>query len=1436
MPFRPGEIRVFDKAGYGLGVLRRFSVTAPRTYRLNDIEDFGFAIPRNVGPVPIITSADNPSYVGTTSAKSGTGTLSLTLPAGTDVGALLLAAVSVDSKGMGGQFVDAPAGWDVVEATPIGGDHSLQVFQHKLLEGETGPWSFRALDDSAAVFATDMVGAVMAYGGAYAAAPASGHRVNDTTTPEGPRIVVPYQRERVVTIIATPVNDSSLPPAGYDLIASDFRTFASLAVAHRIVPKRGLLQAYQWTRGSVGDSIVMSIAIQQTPSVEAMLVRDNLVLVQNMLRMRPWAGAIDTVEYGDEAVAVRCVGGLSLFKALETELIEQTGGDAAGVARRLVRSAQAKQGAHGDLVVGFVADGAKPVYGKISVEGDILAGLQQVARDTLSELWIDSSIQPNGRLKMDLHWNGTIEVDHRSIVIRDGPGGNLVPGARVSFSGADRVNYARLVGAPTQMAQYLDYQSAAAVIEDITPWTAVSLSETELPGARRREAMNFSVPWGLSEDAQKALAKQIQEVYLDFYRSFLFAYHERWGAPFLEGYDWSGPTPEDAKRFVDGSWRTINQLAYIGHRTVITNVNPNTGTSARIDDWKLRVQIGLGNVVGIATDFGTHFDKLVADFDGWVASLKSRTIEDPDAVIAIGRRFSVTQPGESLRGIATDAAEPSSVWVLVVEAGRITVRKHDRDSLDPLVQWSRNDMPMANDLAVDAKRGLLFIGGNDGVGNVSVLDINSGVVLRAFPSGFDGISGISVAGGIVYVAHSNGDIRMLFEEDGMFAGHFETGLAGTVGLYVSPEDAQVWVPVRGGVTGVYHAAISVAVADGPGPVTNSPGFPEISAGQYLHLVMADNRDFGAALPNGDPVSSTAYRPLFRSQVGWGTRFDNDNCGAANGAMALDRQTLGRLQKTPPQIRAAQGDQIGGIDLYDVQRAWLSFGEDPVVESNVPWGRVLELVRAGRGVIVTGNSNEAWYRGHYRCGSVGGPHSIFLNEINSDGSFRVYDPACSLPTGGGGRRPGVKWIPARYVKQYCEAFSGRTGRVESLLATKVIGGGGGEPVPTERKVFAVYSKGHWVDVVVPSADPTEVGQVQKEWKIEDDQISGYIGGGGTVPRDLGPGVFKPPFECGATYWGSTYVGHSANSVDFNQPNFADTGDPVLASADGTVILRDNAYGRIDVAHVGGYKTTYAHMADIRVNVNDAVKLGDQVGVISAVAPPESGITGAHLHYNQWLGSSTIPIRFDGVLLGVSVGHQRSVAGWCPAPVTQPADGSNVLNLGAIRLSGAQVVIQGEEGRVDQWDPVSMGYGVKGWSYYGTMGTAYFTPDAWYLKPWDVAPAVFQPAEPDWPEGAAYLADMLVRFNREQGAQALEVVNRNGLWEKIVLGGIYAYQQGLQGPYPDGISGFIRVVSFSPDEYAGTMQLLAEWVDDSATVIGRSPEDPEEVLVPGAGEIA
>jgi murein DD-endopeptidase MepM/ murein hydrolase activator NlpD len=85
-------------------------------------------------------------------------------------------------------------------------------------------------------------------------------------------------------------------------------------------------------------------------------------------------------------------------------------------------------------------------------------------------------------------------------------------------------------------------------------------------------------------------------------------------------------------------------------------------------------------------------------------------------------------------------------------------------------------------------------------------------------------------------------------------------------------------------------------------------------------------------------------------------------------------------------------------------------------------------------------------------------------------------------------------------------------------------------------------------------------------------------------------------------------------------------PILATAPGVISFTGvrSGYGNtIEIDHGGGFKTRYAHLAGIAVNVGQRVAVGQRIGAMGSTGRS----TGPHLHYEVWVdGRPQNPDRF------------------------------------------------------------------------------------------------------------------------------------------------------------------------------------------------------------------
>ena len=115
----------------------------------------------------------------------------------------------------------------------------------------------------------------------------------------------------------------------------------------------------------------------------------------------------------------------------------------------------------------------------------------------------------------------------------------------------------------------------------------------------------------------------------------------------------------------------------------------------------------------------------------------------------------------------------------------------------------------------------------------------------------------------------------------------------------------------------------------------------------------------------------------------------------------------------------------------------------------------------------------------------------------------------------------------------------------------------------------------------------------------------------VARCRSPTATSPPASAAAPIR-SAAARAFHKGIDFH----ANTGDPVLAVADGVVSYAGvrSGYGNVvEIDHGNGYVTRYAHNSRLLVQVGDLVRSGQQV----AKAGSTGRSTGAHVHFEVWV---------------------------------------------------------------------------------------------------------------------------------------------------------------------------------------------------------------------------
>jgi hypothetical protein len=1270
MPFRAGEIRVFDRSGAPMGSLTGFSVTGPRTWRINEPDDFGFTMPRNDGPVPIIYAASVPTIVGSRTVTA-TGTAVVADPSGVRVGDTLVALVAYDRNGAS-VTVATPAGWRSEARDDNGSEVGLRVLTRAVAAGDPANRSFVNGGGGAicvALFALRGVRRIPA--GAVVTGSALGLGTSTASTTH--RVGIPAGTAKGFTLVAFAGNGSATWSASglterVDTTSADLTLYVGTRSESRDHDSGGTFTA---TSSQARRSAGVALSLQATPGTWEMLQPDNLVLIESEAGLPAWGGYIEDPSFTDNGAQVRCLGPLGLLSKLNVDHIEQKEGEAYDAARRLVEGANAKKAAHGDLTIDMERVDSKALYGIWTYDGDIERGLQKLANDTVSEFYFSARLDSRGHIRFTLHWGTEFDVDKTAVLLRDGPGGNLSPGTTISFAGAERTNYARLVGTRTDIAEHLDYPAVMNLTSDIVPEVSIAIPAPEMPGARRRERLDVSVEWGLPEKRQKKLARKAQKVYLDYYKKFLHAYHARFGMPFIEGFEWGGMEPDQFRKFSGDKFRSFMRMATVNKRSAAKEWDPDSDADVTFEGWAPKwVGSYSDGAVGVAVDYTSAESRWLASRSAIHPLLADRQNEDYDvkgawmAGIAVGT-------GEQCIGITSHPARQTSLWVMTATGSKTHVREWDTEARTMVREWALSSTAIRG-LAAETDKGLMWTLTDGGV--IQKRDLNSGILIETFATGLPNGAGISVSGPIVYAIARNGTVEMRFTKDGLFAA--TTDAAGALSkvnsLLVDVRQTEVWVTTEDGEMHVFSAAIALDEMDGPGPVDGAPGFDKIWSGTFVRLVMTDTRDLGKP---GDPLPGTkGIQPvLHRNQMhdakgnawkwpsGWSQSLNSGNCVHAAGAMLLDRHTNGAMRKTPVEVRVKSGDKVGYSGLTELYTAFAKFGKALGTQRGTfKWSDdsgaspgFLQRIKAGRGAVVMGDYGSI-SKPHKPINSTEN-HAVYVHAYD-DGDFIIHDP---------NRNSKYRW-PSKVMKD----FSAKTGdgyshfgpgyvycmfsKVTKKVKAKK------EDLGSAKSAYVVWSKGNWKDRYVPGA-PGEPARVVREWDIPGEQRRGF--------------------------------------------------------------------------------------------------------------------------------------------------YERSELG----------------------LAVVEQVVYGEEGRVGDWNPVLHGYGEYGnglpkdhaqhdpFFWYVSRDGEAMRGRGWHLVPWDVPIEEFAVTIDDagsdgdgWPEGKAYLQEALRRFNREQGAQVLGVVNISGVWAHLRLGGRYSLSVSSQGPFPGGVTAEVRAVALTVDETSGVAQVLTEWL--------------------------
>ena len=166
---------------------------------------------------------------------------------------------------------------------------------------------------------------------------------------------------------------------------------------------------------------------------------------------------------------------------------------------------------------------------------------------------------------------------------------------------------------------------------------------------------------------------------------------------------------------------------------------------------------------------------------------------------------------------------------------------------------------------------------------------------------------------------------------------------------------------------------------------------------------------------------TAYRPAFVKQLD-GSKYQGLNCTCAAGAMALDRDTLGRKTSTGAIIRNWTGDTVGGTRQSQVADAIeRAYGVELDVETPILTATALSRLDSGQGMMLAGQSAATHGTKWSASETFTGNHQWFDNERRKNsqvaGGYEhlIFDPLAD------GRRAGIAkspfWVPENVVLDF-----------------------------------------------------------------------------------------------------------------------------------------------------------------------------------------------------------------------------------------------------------------------------------------------------------------------------------------------------------------------------------------------------------------------------------
>jgi murein DD-endopeptidase MepM/ murein hydrolase activator NlpD len=212
---------------------------------------------------------------------------------------------------------------------------------------------------------------------------------------------------------------------------------------------------------------------------------------------------------------------------------------------------------------------------------------------------------------------------------------------------------------------------------------------------------------------------------------------------------------------------------------------------------------------------------------------------------------------------------------------------------------------------------------------------------------------------------------------------------------------------------------------------------------------------------------------------------------------------------------------------------------------------------------------------------------------------------------------------------------------------------------------------------------------------------------------------------ATYWGVedgdvAYDGHDGWDYAMAAP------DLVLAAAAGTVVFAGNSDDgcgtparAVILDHNNGYRTLYWHLYEVYVETGQAVRAGDQLGMVGATGCAQ----GQHLHLQtQYLGRDSDPFGWCGAQADPWAAHPAgNISTWLwadrPSPCEALPPGALAVDNGAPGFSSVG----------DTWQTATPGYG--GSTLYAPSRLGADESRPWELRSPSLPPvALWQPELP------------------------------------------------------------------------------------------------------------